>query len=68
MNEHDKELFNKIMNNKERYIIQVDNDCVIVIDKEDEGGDEYETFNEYGYHLLVGLFLKNWELNPIMSK
>lgn len=56
MNAHDKELLDKIMNNKERYLIEVDNDCVIVIDKNNTDEDECETFNEYGYHLLKDIF------------
>ncbi len=55
MDNHDKELFEKIMSNKERYFIEVDNDCIIVNDKENPEGD-YETFSEYGYHLLKDIF------------
>jgi hypothetical protein len=58
MNEHDRLLFEEIIQNKQRYSIEVDNDCVIVIDKTKNEDDESfaVTFSEYGYHLLVELF------------
>jgi hypothetical protein len=58
LNLHDKDLLDKIMKDKKRYSIVVDNDAVHVQDNQiDEGDDFYwVTFNEFGYHFIVGLF------------
>jgi uncharacterized protein YacL (UPF0231 family) len=58
MGEHDRELLNKIMKNKKRYSIIVDNDAVHVQDNQlNEDDDNYwVTFDEYGYHFIVDLF------------
>lgn len=60
----DKELFMKLLKNKEKYKVEIDNDCVSFALKEDlqkaeEDYDyEYEDyrFGNYGYELLNEVF------------
>lgn len=60
----DKELFMKLLENKEKYKVEIDNDCVSFALKEDlqkaeEDYDyEYEDyrFGNYGYELLNEVF------------
>ncbi|OME55484.1 hypothetical protein BSK59_13490 [Paenibacillus odorifer] len=58
MNSHDKELMDKIMKDKERYGIHVDNDVVWVQDNELDSSDKnfWIGFYEYGDDLLKSLF------------
>jgi hypothetical protein len=58
LNLHDKDLLDKIMKDKKRYSIVVDNDAVHVQDNQiDEDDDFYwVTFDEFGYHFIVALF------------
>lgn len=64
INDEDKDLFEKIFKNKDKYKILVDNDCVSVIDKEElrkfdnDEIDDYdsESFYCFGYELLAELF------------
>lgn len=60
----DKELFMKLLENKEKYKVEIDNDCVSFALKEDlqkaeEDYDyeyEYYEFGNYGYELLNEVF------------
>lgn len=64
INDEDKALFNEVLENKDRYKVMVDNDCIMVVNKEDfekydnDEIEDYETksFREYGYDLLAELF------------
>lgn len=53
MSKDDARLMDKIMKDKERYAILVDNDAIHV---EDTINRDMETFDEYGYHFIVVLF------------
>jgi hypothetical protein len=55
LNLHDKDLLDKIMKNKKRYSIVVDNDAVHVQDNDNDDA-EWATFEQYGYHFIVELF------------
>lgn len=52
---HDKYLLGKIMQDKKRYEIIVDNDAVHIKDRQDEE-EEWITFDQYGYDFIVSLF------------
>lgn len=58
---NDKELFKMLLENKEKYKVDIDNDYVSFALKEDiekAEEDEYEEhrFQEYGYYLLNEIF------------
>jgi len=46
----EKEWLEKCKQDPERYTIYVDNDCINVVDKDDEDFDF--TFNEYGHYFI----------------
>ena len=53
MTEQDRQWIAKCVENKDKYAIMVDNDCIFVVDKEKDK-DVY-TFNEYGYYFARDL-------------
>lgn len=61
---NDKELFKMLLENKEKYKVDIDNDYVSFTSKEElerqEQDDDFEpkiySFEEYGYHLLNEVF------------
>lgn len=66
MKKEDRELLNKIISNKSKYYISVDNDCIIVNEKNPynrekevekwekfEENDNYEEFSAYGSEFII---------------
>ncbi|WP_010497822.1 hypothetical protein [Paenibacillus elgii] len=53
---HDKYLLDKMIKEKRRYKVIVDNDAVYIQDLQDEEEDNWIPFDQYGYEFIVSLF------------
>jgi hypothetical protein len=53
MTEQDRQWIEKCKENKDKYTIMVDNDCIFVVDNEKD--EDVYTFNEYGYYFARDL-------------
>jgi hypothetical protein len=53
MNEKDKEMFKKLLEDKgNKYRVVIDNDSVWIEEKNNEEDPLFHNFNEFGYYLL----------------